>query len=288
MKIITYLEENKICVGVVQEDKIIDISDEFPNVLTIIDQGDEAIQRIRSKLASKTHFRSFEKKNLLSPIPKLRRNIICVGWNYLKHFEERTRQDINLPDKPTVFTKATESIAGPYEEIPYSTKFTSQFDYEAELAIVIGKKGKQVSEEKAMDYIFGYACANDLSARDVQNAHGGQWFLGKSMDKSCPLGPWIVTKDEIEDIQNLDISCKVNGDVVQSSNTSLMIFPIRQIVSEISKGMTLMPGDIILTGTPSGIGAKRNPPLLLKQGDVVEVSISKIGSIKNLIVEQKV
>ena len=263
---------------------MIDVTDEFQDVLSIIKGGDEGIRRVEGILSSNAERRTLEKENLLSPIPKLTRNIICVGWNYLEHFEERTRQDIDLPDKPTVFTKATETIAGPYEEIPLQEHFTSQFDYEAELAIVIGRKGKNIFEEEAADYIFGYMCANDLSARDVQNAHGGQWFLGKSMDKSCPVGPWIVTKDEIEDIQNLNIFCKVNGEVVQSSNTSLMIFSINRIISEISKAMTIMPGDIILTGTPSGIGSKRNPPILLKDGDVVEVHVSEIGSIKNMII----
>src|SRR5690606_15661791 len=134
-------------------------------------------------------------------------------------------------------------------------------DYEAELAIVIGKEGKNISEDEAMDYIYGYMCANDLTARDVQNAHGGQWFMGKSMDDSCPIGPWIVTKDEIPDPHNLDIECRVNGMTVQSANTNLMIFPLNRIINEISHGVTLKPGDIILTGTPSGIGSKRNPPL---------------------------
>ena len=210
---------------------------------------------------------------------------MCVGWNYLEHFNERFRQDIDLPAKPTVFTKATETIAGPYEGIPLLEKFTEKFDYEAELAVVIGRKGKNISEEEASDYIFGYMCANDLSARDVQQAHGGQWFMGKSMDKSCPMGPWLVTRDEIEDVQNLEITCKVNGNTVQSSNTNLMMFSVNRIIAELSKGMTLLPGDIILTGTPSGIGAKRNPPLFLGSGDVVEVSISGIGSIKNGIVK---
>ncbi|WP_342601856.1 fumarylacetoacetate hydrolase family protein [Peribacillus sp. FSL E2-0159] len=288
MKIISYLKENQISVGVIQDKKVIDVSAQFPDVLSIIKAGSEGIERINKILNSNPEQKVLKSENLLSPITKLERNVICVGWNYLEHFNERTRQDINLPDKPTIFTKATSTVAGPYEDIPYPENFTNQLDYEAELAVVIGREGKHILEEEASDYIFGYMCANDLSARDVQQSHGGQWFMGKSMDKSCPLGPWLVTKDEITDVQSLDIYCKVNGKTVQSSNTSLMIFPINRIIADISKAMTIMPGDIILTGTPSGIGLKQNPPMLLKKGDVVEVHIPEIGGIKNQIVAENV
>lgn len=284
MKIISYLNENQICVGIVEDNEVIDVSDAFSDVLSLIKAGDDGIKEIKKILHSNSNRKILNKEHLLSPIPKLERNIICIGWNYLEHFKERFRQDIELPSKPTVFTKATLSIAGPYEQIPLSEDFTTKLDYEAELAVVIGREGKNISEERASDYIFGYMCANDLSARDVQQLHGGQWFMGKSMDKSCPVGPWIVTKEEISDVQNLDIVCKVNGQTVQSSNTSLMIFPINRIISEISKAMTLLPGDIILTGTPSGIGVKQNPPILLKPEDVVEIHIAEIGGIKNRII----
>lgn len=284
MKIISYLYENQVCVGIVQDQTVIDVSDTFPDVLSMIKAGSMGIAKINKILGTSIERRPLKSERLLPPIPKLERNVMCVGWNYLEHFNERFRQDIDLPTKPTVFTKATETVAGPYEGIPLQENFTEKFDYEAELAVVIGRKGKNISEEEASDYIFGYMCANDLSARDVQQAHGGQWFMGKSMDKSCPMGPWLVTRDEIEDVQNLEITCKVNGNTVQSSNTKLMMFSVKRIIAELSKGMTLLPGDIILTGTPSGIGSKRNPPLFLGAGDVVEVSISGIGSIENRII----
>lgn len=288
MKLVSYLRENKISVGVVQGEMLIDVSGEFPDVLSIIKAGKQGFQKLEKILNGNLTKIPFTSESLLSPLPELERNIICIGWNYLEHFNERTRQDIELPASPTVFTKATGSVAGPYEDFPLVESFTEMLDYEAELAVVIGREGKQILENEASDYIFGYMSANDLSARDVQQAHGGQWFMGKSMDKSCPMGPWIVTKDEINDVQDLDIHCKVNGQTVQSSNTSLMIFPINRIIAEISKAMTLKPGDIILTGTPSGIGSKRIPPLLLKAGDVVEVHISEIGAIKNKVVEETV
>jgi 2,4-didehydro-3-deoxy-L-rhamnonate hydrolase len=284
MKIISYLNENQISVGILQDNTVIDVSNEFPDVLAIIKAGRKGIDEINRILSSNVERRPLKSEQLLPPIPKLERNVMCVGWNYLEHFNERFRQDIDLPTKPTVFTKATGTVAGPFEEIPLVEKFTEKFDYEAELAVVIGCQGKNISEDEAPDYIFGYMCANDLSARDVQQSHGGQWFIGKSMDKSCPMGPWLVTRDEIEDVQNLEITCKVNGNTVQSSNTNLMMFSVNRIIAELSKGMTLLPGDIILTGTPSGIGSKRNPPLFLGSGDVVEVSISGIGSIKNGII----
>lgn len=284
MKLISYLCGEHAKVGVVEDELVVDITEAFPDMLTIIEAGEDALKEIKKIVSSDAERVPLEKDKLLAPIPAVKRNIICVGWNYLKHFNERYRQDIELPEKPTVFTKATATVAGPFEAIEEPSSYTSKFDYEAELAVVIGAGGKDIPENKALDHVFGYMCANDLSARDRQQAHGGQWFLGKSIDKSCPLGPWIVTKDEIPDVQNLDISCKVNGLTVQSSNTSLMMFSVSRIISELSQGMTLMPGDIILTGTPEGIGAKRNPPLFLKAGDVVEVTISGIGSIKNKIV----
>lgn len=286
MKIITFELDGKECPGVVHKGNFINLSNYFPNVMSIIENSAVALKKIKDIKINDMNLIELKKEQLLSPIPQVKRNIICLGWNYLEHFEERFRQDIDLPNKPVVFTKATESIAGPYEKVEFSRNFTNKFDYEAELAVIIGKKGHCILEEEALDYVFGYTCANDLSARDVQNEHGGQWFLGKSMDKSCPLGPWIVTKDEIEDVQNLDIQCKVNGQIVQSSNTNLMMFPVKKIIAELSKAMTLLPGDIILTGTPSGVGFKRNPPILLKQDDVVEVSISQIGSIENKIAEK--
>ncbi len=288
MKLISYLRGDQTRVGVVQGEMIVDVSEEFPDMLSIIKSGNDGLKKLDRFLSSNVEQTPFTRESLLSPIPKLERNILCVGWNYLEHFNERVRQDIDLPKKPTIFTKATGTVAGPYEEIPLSESFTKMLDYEAELAVVIGREGKNISEEEASDYIFGYMSANDLSARDVQQAHGGQWFMGKSMDKSCPMGPWIVTKDEIEDIQSLDIYCKVNGEIVQSSNTNLMIFPIKRIIAEVSQGMTLKPGDIILTGTPSGIGSKRNPPLLLKAGDEVEVHIAEIGGILNKVIEEEV
>lgn len=283
MRLVSFDQDDQIKVGLVQNGMVVDVSHEFPDILSIIKEGDIGLQKLKEIASFSKETSPISNKRLVAPIQSTR-NIMCVGWNYLKHFNERENQDLQLPEHPNVFTKATTTISGPFEDIPLSSEVTKKFDYEAELAVIIGKSGSNIPEDEALDYVFGYTVANDLSARDIQHTRGGQWFLGKSIDKSCPIGPWIVMKDEVPDPQNLDISCKVNGEIVQSSNTSLMIFPVKKIIAEISQIMTLMPGDIILTGTPEGIGAKRNPPLFLKPGDTVEVEVSGIGKIQNRIV----
>lgn len=285
MKLVSFNKGDQIGVGVVQGNNVIDISYEYSDMLSIIEGNEEALNNIKEQLLLRKKVYPLQEDDLVAPIPEAKRNIICVGWNYLKHFNERTQQDIQLPNHPNVFTKATETITGPNSDIPISDKITKEFDYEAELAVIIGKGGSDISEKDALDHVFGYTVANDMSARDLQHSRGGQWFLGKSINNSCPIGPWIVTKDELSDPQSLEIKCTVNGNVVQSSNTSLMIFSIKQIISDISSIMKLLPGDIILTGTPEGIGAKRNPPLFLFPGDTVEVEIEEIGKIKNKVVK---
>lgn len=285
MKLVSYLDGDRIKAGIVHGEFVIDVSNEFPDTLSIVKEGNKGLEKLSRLIDSQRERVPLGQVSLLSPISQVDRNIICIGWNYLEHFHERSRQDIQLPEKPTIFTKATRTVAGPYEDIPVDQKITKEFDYEAELAVIVGKEGKGISEEDALDYVFGYMVANDLSARDIQQAHGGQWFLGKSIDKSCPMGPWIMTKDEVPDPQNLDISCIVNGEVVQSSNTSYMMFSVARIIAEVSRLMTLLPGDIILTGTPEGVGAKRNPPLFLTPGDIVEVKIAGVGHIRNQIIK---
>lgn len=221
---------------------------------------------------------------LLAPwVPE--RNIFCVGWNYLKHYTEsigkREGQEKPLPDHPTLFTKPPTAVSNPGDTLPLHERYTQKLDWEVELAVIIGKGGRDISEADALSHVFGYTIANDLSARDLQRAHGGQWFKGKSLDHTCPLGPVIVTADEIGDPQNLDIACMLNGEVMQSANTSRQIFPVARVIAELSAGMTLIPGDVILTGTPDGIGAARVPPRFLQDGDVVECRIEHIGTLSN-------
>jgi 2-keto-4-pentenoate hydratase/2-oxohepta-3-ene-1,7-dioic acid hydratase in catechol pathway len=222
---------------------------------------------------------------LEAPIPQPKRDIICLGLNYREHAMEYTtamEEEQNLPEYPIVFTKATTTVIGPDQKIKSHRHVTSKIDYEAELAIVIGKEGTNISKEEAYDYIFGYTIINDVSARDLQKQHS-QWFLGKSLDTFGPMGPFLVTEDEIGRPVRLDVQCRVNGELRQNSNTELLIFDIPTIIETVSGGVTLKPGDIIATGTPKGVGLGFDPPKFLNEGDVVEVEIEKIGVLRNII-----
>ncbi|MGZ3506187.1 MAG: fumarylacetoacetate hydrolase family protein [Vulcanimicrobiaceae bacterium] len=221
---------------------------------------------------------------LASPV-RPNKNVFCVGRNYLEHAKEGAKalgRELNLPDVPTFFTKATTAIADPGATLHFERRVSSQYDWEAELAIVIGKRLKDATEEDALDAVFGYTCLNDISARDLQRAHQ-QWFKGKSIDESCPIGPWIVTPGELGDPQHLQIGLRLNGVQKQHSNTDQMIFKLPRLIAELSCGMTLEPGDVIATGTPDGVGFARTPPEFFADGDVVEIEIEKIGVLRNTI-----
>ncbi|NLI94110.1 MAG: fumarylacetoacetate hydrolase family protein [Peptococcaceae bacterium] len=220
-----------------------------------------------------------------APIPQPKRDIICLGLNYREHATEYTsamQEEQNLPKHPIVFTKATTTVIGPNQKIKSHRHVTNKIDYEAELAIVIGKEGTNISKEEAYDYIFGYTIINDVSARDLQKQHG-QWFMGKSLDTFAPMGPFLVTEDEIGRPVKLNVQCRVNGELRQNSNTELLIFDIPTIIQTISGGVTLKPGDIIATGTPKGVGLGFDPPKFLNEGDEVEIEIEKIGVLKNTL-----
>ncbi|NOX34766.1 MAG: fumarylacetoacetate hydrolase family protein [Deltaproteobacteria bacterium] len=220
-------------------------------------------------------------KKFLPPIsPSV---IFCIGLNYKLHARET---GLELPEYPVVFMKNTGAATGHLDDIliPFSCAKIPEVDYEAELAVVIKKKAKNVLPENALDYILGYTMANDISARRWQmHAGGKQWVKGKSFDTFCPFGPWIVTPDELEDPDNLDIECVLNGNTMQKSNTDDMIFNVGRIISYLSESATLVPGTIILTGTPGGVGFTRKPPVYLTPGDVLETKIEKIGVLKNRV-----
>jgi 2-keto-4-pentenoate hydratase/2-oxohepta-3-ene-1,7-dioic acid hydratase in catechol pathway len=222
---------------------------------------------------------------LLAPLPKPRRNIFCVGLNYLEHAREGARaagRELKLPSVPMFFTKATNAVNGPFNDIPFEARVSAQIDWEVELGVVIGRRGKNISAAEAMRYVFGYTVVNDISARDLQTAHG-QFFKGKSLDGACPMGPWILTADEIPDPHALPLRCRVNGVTKQDSNTNDMIFKIPALIESLSLGMTLEPGDVIATGTPQGVGFARTPPEFLAPGDVVECEVEGIGMIRNAV-----
>lgn len=213
------------------------------------------------------------------------RNVFCVGRNYLEHAREGARisgRELKLPNVPTFFTKAPMAIAGPDATLRLEARVSSEYDFEAELAIVIGARCKDVAESEALHVVFGYTALNDVTARNLQREHG-QWFKGKSLDDACPIGPWIVSPEAIGDPQSLQIVFRRNGVEKQRSSTAAMIFSIPRLIAQLSRGMTLLPGDIIATGTPEGVGFARTPPEFLADGDVMEVEIENIGILRNAV-----
>lgn len=214
----------------------------------------------------------------LSPIPRTPKNILCVGKNYNEHAIEMGADQ--APEDIMIFTKSPTAIAADETMLPVHSDVTDTLDYEGELAVIIGKRGKDIPKGMAIDYVFGYTIANDLTARDLQQKHK-QFFLGKSLEGSCPMGPYLVTKDEIPDPHALTIVTKVNGEVRQNGSTKDMMFTVSDIIAILSKYVTLEPGDVILTGTPAGVGKGMNPPQFLKAGDEVKISIEGIGTLAN-------
>ena len=257
------------------------------SMLALIESGPQGLADVRELAAADVHTGlRLEDVRLLPPIPRLTRNIVCVGWNYLEHFAEGAkRRDASqkLPEHPVFFTKATGALNGPFDPIPYDSSVSREIDWEVELAVVIAKSGRNISEADAADHVFGYTVLNDVSARDLQKtAHGGQWFKGKSLDGHAPIGPWLIPAADIEP-DNLRLSLRVNGNVKQDGNTKDMYFKIPRIIAELSRGLTLEPGDVIATGTPSGVGMGRTPQEWLKPGDVMETEIAGIGAMRNTI-----
>ena len=233
---------------------------------------------------------AFKDVCLLAPIPKPRRNIFCVGKNYLDHVKEIKDSKLgeaqgsmaNLPKHPVVFSKVPETVIASRMGIDSHPAATQEMDYEAELAVVIAKKGKAISKTDAMKHVWGYTIINDVSARDVQAKHV-QFHIGKSFDTFCPMGPWLVSADELDE-KNTKIQCWVNGELRQDGNTNQMIFDIPTVIESISAGMTLYPGDVIATGTPSGVGMGFKPPRFLKKGDSVKIQIDGIGVLENPVI----
>ncbi|NML35104.1 fumarylacetoacetate hydrolase family protein [Paraburkholderia antibiotica] len=235
--------------------------------------------------------RPLSSATVLAPIDRPRRNIFCVGKNYHEHaaefqksgFDSSAKDGEHAPEAPVVFTKPASTVIGPGEKIPRHAGVASQLDYEAELGVVIGKAGRGISKANAMDYVFGYTVINDFTARDLQKLHR-QWFIGKSLDGFCPMGPYLVTADEV-DGQNIDVKCWVNGELRQNSNTRQLIFDIPTLIETLSAGIELQPGDVIATGTPAGVGIGFNPPKFLQTGDVIRIEIENVGVLENEVGE---
>lgn len=226
-----------------------------------------------------------DRVTLCAPIPEPRRNIFCVGKNYAEHAREFNDSGFDAsasedrPDRPVFFTKATTSVTGPYSPVELHPSITGQVDYEVELVAIIGRGGRGIPRAEALRHVWGYTVINDVTARDLQRDHR-QWFLGKSLDTHCPMGPYAVSADEVE-LDALEVAARVNGEPRQKASVRDLIFDIPELIATLSAGITLRPGDLIATGTPAGVGIGFDPPRFLKHGDVVEVSVSGIGSLRN-------
>jgi 2-keto-4-pentenoate hydratase/2-oxohepta-3-ene-1,7-dioic acid hydratase in catechol pathway len=254
------------------------------SMLGLIRGGAATLARLR-ELEGKSAVASVELADvkLLAPIPRPTKNVFCVGWNYLPHFEEGAKKlhdDRKLPDHPVFFSKVPTTVNGPYDSIPFDPAISTSLDWEVELGVIMGPGGKNIAEADAMRHVWGYTVINDLSWRDVQRRHGGQWHKGKSLDGTCPMGPCIVTADALQ-WDALRVTCKVNGAVKQDSNTRHLFFKLPRLIAELSAGMTLEPGDIISTGTPEGVGYARTPPEFLALGDLLETEVEGIGVLRN-------
>ena len=228
---------------------------------------------------------------LKAPIPRPARNVMCVGKNYYEHAHEFTRSGYDssakaasdaIPTAPIIFTKTPETVIADGEGIRYPEGVSDSLDYEAELGVIIGRGGRGISREQAHDHVWGYTIINDVTARDLQGRHK-QWFLGKSLDTFCPMGPWVVTADELA-LADTSVRCWVNDELRQNANTNDLIFDIPTLIETISAGMTLFPGDIIATGTPAGVGIGFNPPRFLQRGDTIRIEIGGIGELTNQVV----
>ena len=303
MRLATYRVEDRETVGVVIDDDVLDLEAAFAaaglgappaDMLALIAGGPAVLADVRKAVTAATGTASVARQplssvRLLAPIPHPRKNVFCVGRNYKLHIEEGARArgvEPSFPTVPEFFSKPPTTLIGPDAEVRLDPELTKQLDYEVELAIVIGATCRDVASEGVDDVIFGYTIANDVTARDLQRAHG-QWFKGKSLDTTLPCGPWIVTKDAFGDPASHRLSLTVNGEGRQDSTIADMLFDCREIVVSLSAGLTLEPGDIICTGTPSGVGLGLSPQSFLKHGDVVECAIDGIGRLRNRVVDAR-
>jgi 2-keto-4-pentenoate hydratase/2-oxohepta-3-ene-1,7-dioic acid hydratase in catechol pathway len=293
VRVCTFDDEGAVRAGVVVADGTIvavtDLASGAPDeVVAFIAAGQKLHDRVAAAAAAKRGGTPLQDVRLLAPIPRPARNVFCVGWNYSEHFAEGKgfrgpADDAEaIPEYPSLFSKNPATVVGPEAAVRFPEPHSTQLDWEAELAVVIGMGGRDIPEADALKHVFGYTCANDVSVRDVQRRHGGQWFKGKNFDTHLPMGPWIVTADEL-DPTDLGIRSRVNGVTKQDSRTRFMVFKIPRLIAEISAGCELQPGDLIITGTPAGVGFARKPPEFLKIGDRVEVEIEGIGVIGNTI-----
>jgi len=287
MKLVTFATENGPRLGLLQENHVIDLNEasdgRLPaDVLTFLQQGQPAMQLAREIGHSAAADLPLSEVTLLAPVPAPSK-VVAIGLNYMDHCRE---QNIEPPKMPIIFAKFPSAVVGPGAAVRWDPALTRQVDYEVELAVVMGRTTRRVPAAEALDYVAGYTMCNDVSARDLQFGDR-QWVRGKSLDTFCPLGPWLVTKDEIPDPHDLSLRCTVNGEILQDSTTAEMIFGVPQLIEFISRAFSLLPGDVIATGTPDGVGVFRSPQIFLKDGDVVTVEVEGLGELTNHCVEER-
>ena len=288
MKLVTYqIDGGAPQLGALKGDDVLNLADasagRLPNTMRgFLEMGDDGMEIARSMEAPTDAKIALDTVKLMAPILDPSK-IVAIGLNYIDHIRETNSP---TPEIPIMFTKFTSAIVGPGDEVRWSRALTSQVDWEVELAVIIGKSAYRVAEADALDYVAGYTICNDVSARDIQINKGDQWIRGKSLDTFCPLGPYLVTKDEIADPHNLDLKTTVNGQVMQDSNTKELLFKIPYLIHYLSQAFTLLPGDLIITGTPPGVGMGMNPPVYLKNGDTMTVEIEGLGSLTNVCVSR--
>jgi 2-keto-4-pentenoate hydratase/2-oxohepta-3-ene-1,7-dioic acid hydratase in catechol pathway len=293
MKLVTFSTGTDQRVGVVDVESgvVRDVTAVLPGgvgVLDLIEGWAELGPRLERETSGQPEH-PLDAVRLLAPIPIPRRNIFCVGKNYRDHVLEFGRSGYDSPDRseampehPVVFSKATTSVTGPFDDIDPHHGVTRELDYEAELAVIIGRGGRAITRERAFDHVWGYTIVDDFTARDLQRTHK-QWLIGKSLDTHCPMGPYAVSADEVPDVTALVVESHVNGEPRQSAPVKDLIFDVPELIATISAGITLLPGDIIATGTPAGVGIGFDPPKFMTTGDVIEISITGLGAQRNRI-----
>ncbi|MEX0786572.1 MAG: fumarylacetoacetate hydrolase family protein [Dehalococcoidia bacterium] len=297
MRLLTYERERNPRLGLLVQDRVLDAADAgaalgvvLPeSMLAFIAEGDPALAGARRLVDAASSDPGVLQRSsvalaearLLAPIPRPARNIVCVGLNYAEHAAESAVTE-GLPEDPVYFTKPPTTVIGPDAAIPWHGHVSTRVDWEVELVVVIGTAGCDITEGRALDHVFGYTVGNDITARDLQRRHQ-QWYKGKGLDGYCPLGPWIVTRDELPDPQDVHLRLSVNGEPKQDARTSDMIFGVARLIATLSLGMTLEPGDLLMTGTPSGVGFARKPPEYLQPGDQIEAEIDGIGVLRNVV-----
>jgi 2-keto-4-pentenoate hydratase/2-oxohepta-3-ene-1,7-dioic acid hydratase in catechol pathway len=297
MKLLMFREGGERRLGVARTgapDEVVDVAASAPgsnglpsDIQAVVEGGDDALARLDALASSppaRNGVRRLADLTVLAPFDPPRGNVLAIGRNYQRHAEEGARALNEQVKPPTIFTKAITTIASAYDDITINAAVSTQIDWEVELGVVIGRRGVNIPRADALDHVFGYTVINDVTARDIQNGWGGQFFKGKSLDGFCPMGPWVLTRDEVPDPQNLRLRLTVNGQLKQDGNTEDMIYPVDAIIEWLSKGMTLLPGMLIATGTPDGVGFARTPPEFLQPGDVMETEIEGIGLLRNNVV----